>query len=47
MKLDHGQLENQPIFVMAKEKTPRSWAEQIADLDNPAPKGTVMQHPSK
>lgn len=24
---------------MAKSKTPKSWAEQLADLEDPAPKG--------
>lgn len=26
---------------MSKQKAPKSWAEQLADLDDPAPKGRV------
>ncbi len=28
---------------MAKGKAPKSWAEQIADLNDPAPRGTFTQ----
>lgn len=32
--------ENQPIdWKMAKRKIPKSWAEEIAELDDPAPRG--------
>ena len=27
---------------MAKRKAPKSWAEQLADLEDPAPKGSLL-----